>query len=138
TERDEVLGYQNYVIDAIRKAFYQPKEQFLKAFKNKYTSNDLPPEIMAFEVLSFAKMIKLFSCLKNDDSKNSIAHAFNLPSGKMLVNWMLFLNDVRNVCAHHSRLWNRKFTANKISFPSRKKHKIEGNIPEHSNANLYG
>jgi len=35
-------------------------------------------------------------------------------------------------------LWNRKFTANKLIFPSRKNHKIEGNIPEFSNSNIYG
>ncbi|WP_312789847.1 Abi family protein [Sphingobacterium sp.] len=59
-------------------------------------------------------------------------------SGKNLVNWLLFLNDVRNVCAHHSRLWNRKFTANKLIFPSRRDHKIDGEIPEASNSNIYG
>lgn len=70
--------------------------------------------------------------------KNSIATAFKLPSGKTLGNWLLFLNDVRNVCAHHSRLWNRKLTANKLIFPSRRDHKIEGGIPEASNSNIYG
>lgn len=137
-EKAEVLDYQGYVLSSIQKTFEQPKEQFLKAFKNKYTAEHQPPENMAFEILSFGQMIKLYTCLKNDDAKNSIAAAFRLPTGKTLVNWLLFLNDVRNVCAHHSRLWNRKFTANKLSFPSRKKNKIEGNIPEYSNSNLYG
>jgi len=59
-------------------------------------------------------------------------------SGKNFVNWLLFLNDVRNVCAHHSRLWNRKFTSNKLIFPSRRDHKIDGEIPEASNSNIYG
>lgn len=137
-ERGEVLGYQNYVLKSIDESFVAPKEQFIKAFRNKYTSEQRPPENMAFEILSFGKMIKLYTCLKNDDLKNSVAGDFGLPNGKMLVNWLLFLNDVRNVCAHHSRLWNRKFTANKLIFPSRRKNKIEGNIPEHSNSNLYG
>lgn len=137
-EQEEVLNYQNYVLRSIHESFEQPKEQFLKAFKNKYTAEKQPPENMSFEILSFGKMIKLYTCLKNDEVKNSIALAFKLPTGKMLVNWLLFLNDIRNVCAHHSRLWNRKFTANKLTFPSRKKNKIEGTIPELSNSNLYG
>ncbi|KKX47446.1 Abi family protein [Sphingobacterium sp. IITKGP-BTPF85] len=137
-EKEEILGYQNYVLDSIRVSLKDPKEQFLRAFKLKYTSEILPPENMSFEVLSFGKLIKLYTCLKNDEYKNSIAKNFKLPNGKSLVNWLLFLNDVRNVCAHHSRLWNRKFTANKLSFPSRDKHKIMGNIPEKANSNVYG
>lgn len=137
-EKEEVLGYQNYVLKSIDESYEKPKEQFIKAFKNKYTAERRPPENMAFEILSFGKIIKLYTCLKNDDLKNSVANSFNLPNGKMLVNWLLFLNDVRNVCAHHSRLWNRKFTANKLIFPTRKKNKIEGDIPEHANANVYG
>jgi abortive infection bacteriophage resistance protein len=29
-------------------------------------------------------------------------------SGKVLYSWLLVLNYVRNLCAHHSRLWNRE------------------------------
>ena len=135
---NEVLGYHTYVLESVIIDFEKPKEQFLKAFKLKYTDETYPPENMYFETLSFGKLIKLYACLKNDNTKNSIATAFKLPSGKTLVNWLLFLNDVRNVCAHHSRLWNRKFTANKLIFPSRKDHKIEGAILEASNSNIYG
>jgi len=135
---NEVLNYRAYVLDSVIIDFEKPKEQFLKAFKLKYTEETYPPENMYFETLSFGKLIKLYTCLKNDNTKNSIATAFKLPSGKTLVKWLLFLNDVRNVCAHHSRLWNRKFTANKLIFPSRKDHRIEGAIPEASNSNIYG
>lgn len=134
----EVLSYHSYVLNSVITDFEKPKEQFLKAFKLKYTDETYPPENMYFETLSFGKLIKLYTCLKNDNTKNSIATAFKLPSGKTLVNWLLFLNDVRNVCAHHSRLWNRKFTANKLIFPSRRDHKIDGEIPEASNSNIYG
>ncbi|QQT64475.1 Abi family protein [Sphingobacterium multivorum] len=135
---NEVLNYRAYVLDSVIIDFEKPKEQFLKAFNLKYTEETYPPENMYFETLSFGKLIKLYTCLKNDNTKNSIATAFKLPSGKTLVKWLLFLNDVRNVCAHHSRLWNRKFTANKLIFPSRKDHRIEGAIPEASNSNIYG
>ncbi|SKC02773.1 Abortive infection bacteriophage resistance protein [Sphingobacterium nematocida] len=137
-EKEEVLSYEHYVLKSILEDFSTPKEQFLKAFKNKYTSETYPPENMFFEILSFGKMIKLYTCLKNNEAKNAVALSFRVPSGKHLVNWLLFLNDVRNVCAHHTRLWNRRFTANKLIFPSRKNNKIEGHIPEYSNSNIYG
>src|SRR5690606_26497248 len=112
---EDVRSYQGYVIKSIEKDFEDPKEQFLRKFKSTYIDS-LPPENMAFETLSFGKIVKLYSCLKNTDQKNGIALDFRLPSGKLLSNWLQFLNDVRHVCAHHSRLWNRRFTANKLIF----------------------
>lgn len=136
-ESREVLSYKKYVLDSLTKDFENPKEQFLRSFKKNY-SNSFPPENMSFEILSFGKLIKLYTSLKNTIPKNDIANLFNLPSGKSLSNWLQFLNDVRNVCAHHSRLWNRKFTYNKLSFPSRKKYAIVGELNSYSGMNIYG
>lgn len=56
---NEVLGYHAYVLESVTKDFEKPKEQFLKAFKLKYTDETYPPENMYFETLSFGKLIKL-------------------------------------------------------------------------------
>lgn len=41
--------------------------------------------------------------------QNAIAKSYGLPadSGSVLASWLRSLNYLRNVCAHHSRLWNR-------------------------------
>ena len=44
------------------------------------------------------------------DSKKRIAHHFNLSTPYILESWMRSITYVRNLCAHHSRLWNRTLT----------------------------
>ncbi|HEY0167403.1 MAG TPA: Abi family protein [Jatrophihabitans sp.] len=36
-----------------------------------------------------------------------VVDAAGLGNGRALSNWLRVLNYVRNICAHHSRLWNR-------------------------------
>lgn len=113
------------------------KEQFIKAFKTKYTAERLPPSNMALELLSFGKLARLYDGLKSDGCKNSIAGNFDLPSS-ILASWLIYLNNVRNVCAHHGRLWNRRITADRPIIPTRKKYAFTGYWDEHSNTTLYG
>jgi len=121
----------------IIQSFGKRGEKFLRNFKNKYTSEGLPPSNMAMELLSFGKISRLYKGLKNDEEKRRIANDFNLPS-IVLSSWLVYLNDVRNICAHHGRLWNRKITANKPKIPSRKDYKFKGAVPSDFNSTLYG
>jgi abortive infection bacteriophage resistance protein len=64
------------------------------------------------EVINFSQLCELYSGLKQKD-QDLIASRFGIRtrSGNgdsgTLSNWMANLNHVRNICAHHSRLWNR-------------------------------
>ena len=46
------------------------------------------------------------ACTKQDAEE--IAIAFGVPTKKIMTRWLASLNYVRNVAAHHSRLFNRK------------------------------
>lgn len=50
--------------------------------------------------------------------KDYIAKKFGNINGKQMESWLRCLNIVRNICAHHSRLWNRDF-AIKPSLPEK-------------------
>lgn len=123
--------------EEIRESFKDPKEQFLKAFKNKYTSESLPPSNMALEILSLGKLAKLYKGLKNEQTKIQIATDFDLPSN-ILTSWLIYLANVRNICAHHSRLWNKKVTVDRPIFPQREKYKLNGSTPLDMNTTMYG
>ena len=123
---------KEYVIEN----FNDPKEHFLKAFKWKY-SNNFPPSIMVMEILTFGKVAKLYSGLNNDETKKAIADEFSLLPDH-LSSWLIYINNVRNICAHHSRLWNKRVTANQPIIPQRKKNKFNGSIPENFNTSVYG
>ncbi|MGV3610133.1 MAG: Abi family protein [Fluviicola sp.] len=118
--------------------FNDPQERFLRAYKSKYTSETYPPANMGMEILSFGKLSKMFEGLINDSTKLEIAKSLTLPNAAILASWLNHLTNVRNACAHHSRIWNRKFSAERPVIPSRKDYKFNGDIPENFNTTLYG
>lgn len=122
--------------DEIVDSFAHPQERFLKAFKNKY-EDEIPPSNMAMEILSLGKLTRLYQGLKNNEEKIKIASDFGLPN-TMLASWLIFLNNVRNICAHHGRLWNRGLTADRPIIPQRPKYKFDGAIPDNFNSSVYG
>jgi abortive infection bacteriophage resistance protein len=85
-------------------------EDFIRHYKEKYSEPDLPPAWMTFEVLSMGLLSKIFSNIKSCQAKKEIASHFGLPTAEVLESWMHAINYVRNVCAHHGRLWNRVLT----------------------------
>jgi len=42
--------------------------------------------------------------------QNTIASEVGVSGGPLLGSWLRDLSYLRNVCAHHSRLWNRRLT----------------------------
>lgn len=89
--------------------FARSKEDFVKHFRQKYAGDDLPIWI-AVELWDFGALSHFFSGLTVAD-KDAIASQYGVPSGQMFESWLRCLNDVRNICAHHSRLWNRPLVA---------------------------
>lgn len=92
-------------------------EIFIEHYKNKYTNPTEPPSWMSLEVSSFGLLSQIFSNLKKGPEKKDVALHFGLNDISILENWMLCFSNIRNICAHHSRLWNRRFTAH-IKFPT--------------------
>ena len=85
--------------------FDRSDEEFIHAFKNSY-NNQLPPSWMMMEITSFGAMSQLYKNLKPGKEKRDIAHYFGL-ADSVFVTWLHSIVYLRNVCAHHTRLWNR-------------------------------
>jgi abortive infection bacteriophage resistance protein len=63
-------------------------------------------ELWDFGLLSFA-----FSGLRIADQM-AIANRFSVPHGNLMKSWLKSLNYVRNIIAHHGRLWNASLVQN--------------------------
>ena len=61
---------------------------------------------MTLEVTSFGTMSILYQYLKPGISKREVAAVFGV-SDTVFASWLHTLVYVRNICAHHARLWNR-------------------------------
>lgn len=85
-------------------------ETFIKHFFSKY-DDKTPPAWMAFEVLSFGLLSKFYQNIKDSlKFKKTISIHFGISQPVVLQSWMRSTNYVRNICAHHSRLWNNVLT----------------------------
>jgi len=85
--------------------FQRSKEEFVKHFRTKYPS-DFPPVWIAIELWDFGTLSTLVGGLKYAD-RAQVASRYGLPRPDLLTAFTRNLNNVRNICAHHARLWNR-------------------------------
>lgn len=92
-------------LEKLKEEFKKSDEQFLVAFKNSY-NDPLPPSWMILEILSFGGLLHSYKNLKPGKSKREISKYFGLDD-RTFESWLHSLTYIRNVCAHHSRLWNR-------------------------------
>lgn len=83
-------------------------ELFIAHYRRRYTSPALPPIWMVMEILTFKEVSVLFSNLRLKEDKQAISQFWGVPDA-LLRSWFRALSDLRNVCAHHSRVWNREF-----------------------------
>ncbi|MGF7217042.1 abortive infection bacteriophage resistance protein [Spirosoma lacussanchae] len=92
-------------ISSLRAEYSRSDEQFIKAFRQKY-NDPLPPSWMMLEVASFGSLSMLYKNLNTTIEKRQIASYFGLDDGTF-GSWLHCIVYLRNVCAHHGRLWNR-------------------------------
>ena len=104
---EEVFAY-NSLSNDISHEIDRSNEDFIKHYKSKYLIPETPPAWMALEVISFGTLSRLYELLNKDDNKKTIAKQFGLNKIDILENWMHALSNLRNCCAHHSRIWNRR------------------------------
>ena len=84
------------------------RETYIKHYRETYDSPALPPVWMVAEMMSFGQLSRWFSNLADRSLRNRIARPLGLPE-TVLVPLVRHVTDVRNICAHHGRLWNRGF-----------------------------
>jgi abortive infection bacteriophage resistance protein len=61
---------------------------------------------MITEIMTLGELVKLFRGAPKP-VKADIANRFGV-TDDVMQNWLMSLNRIRNICAHHGRLWNRK------------------------------
>lgn len=92
-------------IDLLRDEFRKSRELFVEHYKNKYYSESDLPVWMLCELMTFGSTLTMYRGFEKH-IQTQLASEFNIPSF-VLESWLKTLNYIRNLCAHHSRLWNR-------------------------------
>lgn len=81
-------------------------EVFIKHYTDNYSSPSNPPSWMCFELLTIGELSHIYRGLKNNADKKRIADFFEVHP-TVFTSWLHSITYVRNICAHHSRLWNK-------------------------------
>jgi len=93
---------------------------FVRHYIGKYDHPPEPPIWMIVEILSLGTISHIFSNLHNAE-KNEIADTLGLPR-RRLQSWLHSTSHLRNLCAHHYRIWNRRFSVVPLVAESERHH----------------
>lgn len=92
-------------IERIRERQDSSDEAFVSHFREKY--NGQMPIWALTEIMEMGHLGRLYTGLSRSLG-TEIAAAYGAPTKKVMASWIACLNYVRNVSAHHARLFNRK------------------------------
>lgn len=96
------------VLERLGGEFRRSQDAFANHYREKYSDPEMPPVWMVAELASFGLLSRILSNMPRRNLKD-IARHFALDA-KNLTSFTHHISHVRNICAHHGRLWNRRFT----------------------------
>lgn len=99
-------------LNKLIKNYGDSKQDYLIKYKTKYT-NSMPPAWKMFEVATFRTISTILKNLKEQKQIIPIGKSFGVHHS-VLTSWVECLVYVRNVCAHHQRLWNIVLTLSPV------------------------
>lgn len=115
------------------------KDTFIKEHKKKYNDDGrFPPAWKTLELTSFGALSKLYGNLKHTiTSKDMIASEFGAVNHTYLPSWLQSIAQIRNYCAHHSRLWNKNLPGTPKLLKKPPHPWVAYEFKQHDNQRLY-
>jgi abortive infection bacteriophage resistance protein len=92
-------------LSLIRSELDRTKEDFIAHFRNSYIE-PYPPAWMISEITPLGVLCGVYNNIKSAGIKKKVSGRFHLPV-PVFSSWMLVLANLRNVCCHHNRIWNK-------------------------------
>ncbi len=96
--------------DDERKAYLKRQrahESYARHYPLTYRNPELMPGWAMVEELTLGDLSHLYAGLAHDSDRKAIARRLNLVA-PLMESWLHTLTTIRNICAHHARLWNRE------------------------------
>lgn len=86
----------------------QSNEVFITHYRDKYKVPYMPPLWAVTELMTFGELSQWVSATSHLSIGSAVAKDLGLPTRETLEGVIQALSYVRNICAHHGRLWNRR------------------------------
>jgi len=94
--------------DKLRSEVRRSRELFVTHFQRTYLEYPDLPIWMSCEIASFGSISKLYENMKRPEQR-AISNRYGLQPGD-LDSWLHSFVYLRNVCAHHARLWDKSLS----------------------------
>ncbi|NKK75852.1 Abi family protein [Rhizobium leguminosarum bv. viciae] len=103
--------------------YHKSKDGRARHYRDRYGEPTLPPIWQIKEFITFGTASRILKTLSGH-SRTAIAHDFGVPKDTIFTQWVECMVDLRNICAHHDRLFNRNFQKQPVTLT-----KATGNLP---------
>ena len=94
------------LLSEVERSCGRSSEAFVRHYRNKYTEPRLPPSWMVTEMLTYGQLSRVYDNLASFKDQKAIARSLGT-TAELLRSWAHAISYLRNLCAHHMRLWNR-------------------------------
>ena len=109
-EKDSQSHQRKFLSQILEDIESAKTQSFIAHYYRTYKDPIFSPSWMIIEIISFGSWSHLYQSFAFNKDKNAIALMFEVNSSKIFTSWLRSLSFIRNTCAHHGRLWNRKFS----------------------------
>lgn len=93
-------------LQSLQDELSRSEDEYILEHFRKYDEPSMPPIWKTLEVASMGTLSKLYGNMDDSAAKKAVSRSFMVPKFEYLRNWLRCITVVRNICAHHSRLWN--------------------------------
>ena len=138
--------YHNELVLNMKYEFGRSTDPFARNFIrecsnwDEYSFNgDNPDAWMILETATFGTLSKMYKNLKAQSPlQSAIANEFGLYSSNDLSSWLEAISVLRNIVAHHSRMWYRIFSKKPTNIKKHKNDWLNQNITDNQFKRAFG
>lgn len=127
--------WKNWIADSAQLVSYveRSREKFIQHLTHSYAES-LPPVWAVCEIIPLGLLSRLYSNIKPIATRSAISRTYGVDQ-QVFESWLHHLHFLRNLCAHHSRVWNREFVITS-EVPKSKPQALRGQF-QHGSRKLY-
>lgn len=105
-------------LNSLQEELNRSEDEFILEHFRKYDAPPMPPVWKTLEVASMGTLSKLYANMNDSGAKKAVSRSFMIPKFEYMRNWLRCITVIRNICAHHARLWNTNIVV-KPNLPNR-------------------
>lgn len=130
----KVVWSHEKAVASLKQECGKSSEIFIAHLRQKY-DEELPPLWATCELMTFGEFSKWLTHTQSSTLRNQVARSYGVDE-TILVSFLHHLAVVRNLCAHHARLWNREFTF-RWRLPTKHPQALAVNLHHAKDRNIY-